>query len=278
MSQQKWRPIDYFTSVEANKILQTVLKWSQNETEVLQESVQADFDKVITAIQQSSVIWKILAEKVLDQEEKVLQLTVQEILKIRKAVLSVLGPGEDKGQENDDNELHASPELARIGSIIQGLFINWTYFSNTKLLAMSIHDFCEEWVKKILTEPGELNSADITLKTKKFSMDDDDDDFWDDDEVSPGDASVIKIIPDIILAYVYSLDKHSWTELPQVLKDELESCRWQHMTSIVADMKRLLLNTKLSQKLKNSIQYSFDPDTRKKIAKLDSYLPFLPKK
>ncbi len=85
------------------------------------------------------------------------------------------------------------------------------------------------------------------------------------------------MIPDILQAYLHYLNRYPQSGLVQVLKDEQESGRWQNMRSVVADMKRLFVHTKLARKMKNAINYSFDVDARKVINELDSYSLFLPK-
>lgn len=84
-------------------------------------------------------------------------------------------------------------------------------------------------------------------------------------------------MPDILQSYVYFLNRHPQLELQKVLQDERESGRWQNMASIVADLKRLLMHTKLARRLKNTINYSFDMDTRERLNEWDSYCLFLPK-
>lgn len=280
MSQKPWKPIEFFTAVQANNILQVALKWSPNEIGALQKFVHTSFEKVLGAIQKSSHIRNITGEifgQNFEKQDK--QFTPQEIIRIRKAVLALL-EGEEDTEEEENSEQHASPELAKLGAAIQGLYTNWTYFSNTLLLATSIHAFCEEWVKKSLEESDKSDSDEGTLKTKTFSKDDEDydEDFWDDnDEICPGDIAIIKVIPDILQAYLYYLNRYPQSGIAQVLKDEQESGRWQNMRSVVADMKRLFVHTKLARKMKNAINYSFDIDAREVINELDSYSLFLPK-
>ncbi len=287
MSQQPpQQPTEFIDSVEANWILQIALRGRPRETAKLQKLVQEGFDKVLEAIQTSpemlAVVWETITKSTDELAGKLpyeKDFTAQEIVKIRKAVLNLLKPGNDY-KEKESSEQHASPELAKLGAAIQGLYTNWTYFSNTLLLATSIHAFCEEWVKKSLEESDKSDSDEGTLKTKTFSQDDEDydEDFWDDnDEICPGDIAIIKVIPDILQAYLYYLNRYPQSGLVQVLKDEQESGRWQNMRSVVADMKRLFVHTKLARKMKNAINYSFDIDAREVINELDSYSLFLPK-
>jgi hypothetical protein len=58
----------------------------------LKEFVNSDFERVISVIQQSSDISEITAEMLdRDKEKNRSQPTAQEIVKIRKAVLALLG-------------------------------------------------------------------------------------------------------------------------------------------------------------------------------------------
>lgn len=282
MNDKTGKPTEYFTSVQANNLVKIALKWNKKETETLQKLVHINFEKVLTAIQRSSLIRKMTEEiSGHDAEQHDKQVTPQEIIKIRKAILSLLNWEEEQEGEEENSEQHASPELAETGAAIQGLYTSWTYFNNTKLLATSIHDFCEEWVRTSLSESEEPSSGHGNIKTKSFSQDDDydDDDFWDDDidEVHSGDIAIIKIIPDILQAYLFYLNRYPQSGIIQVLEDESESGRWQDMRSVVADMKRLLMHTKLVRRLKNSINYNFDSDTRGVLNEIDSYSLSLPK-
>ncbi len=282
MSDKTGTPIEFFTSVQANSILQIALQWKPNEVQGLRQFVRANFENILTEIQRSPTI-KWIAHEVLGQnlERQDKQLTPQEIIKIRKAILSLLDRRRVDEVEESSEE-HASPKLTKTGAIIQGLYTNWTYFSNTKLLATSIHDFCEEWVKKSLDDSEELNRRGVALKTSTAFNDEDDDDFWDDEdddgEVCPGDVAVIKVIPAILQSYINFLDKHENQKITELLQDTSELVRFRDMAGIAANMKRLLMNTKLAGRLKNGVSYNFEMDTRKILNEMDAYSLFLPKK
>lgn len=146
MTHKPWKPIEHFTAVEAHRILKIALRWTPNEIETLQKIVHTDFENALANIQRSAHI-KRMADEIFgqDSEKHDSQLAAPEIIKIRKALLSLLDKEEnDDDEEEESSDQHASPELARIGAVIRGAYTNWTHFSNTELLASSIHDFCEE--------------------------------------------------------------------------------------------------------------------------------------
>ncbi len=283
MSDKTGKPIDYFNAAEAEKLLTIALKWNPKEIEKLEMAVRSGFERILAAIQSSDemvdIVWEIIGE---GKKEYDWNFTPQEIIKIRNGVLNLLRPRNDSN-EKENGEQNASPELARIGAVIQGLYTNWTYFSNTKVLAQSVGDFCKKWIEMSMTDVEESNWKGVTIKTKTFSKDSDDEDddydedFWDDnDEISPGDIAIIKVIPDILQAYLHYLNRYPQSGIAEVLKDERELGRWQDIRSVSTDMKCLLMHTKLARKFRNSISYNFDVDARQVINELDSYSLFLP--
>ncbi len=255
MSDKTGKPIEYFTAVEANRILWIALKWGPNETKKLKQATKSDFENVLATIQASPEMVEIIGDIIGDDKNWFdRHFTPQEIIRFRKTILSLLNREENVDTTEEAADEYASPKLSTIATAINGLYANWTYFDNIKMLATQVEDFFKELWKKSQEEQQERKTWGVAVKKKKYDEDDDeDDDFTGQNyyQILAGDAIVIKTIKSIIYAYIFYLRKFSGTDLDQVLEDEKSQERWHYMAHIVTNFKRFVKQPQNMRSVRN---------------------------
>lgn len=258
MSDITGKPIEYFTAVEAFKILWIALKWKAKEVARLQWYIHSRFDDVISAIQFSPDFSVLFYEIVgVENDSADHQFTVQEIKKFRKNILELIQSEITNEDEEEDNEwtseTHGSKELEKLASVIQGIYVNWTFISNIQLLSTAVSDFFKH------------------LTGKVSDREEDGDTLVEDISILGGDIAVLKTLKSIISSYVLFLDRVPKKDLNTLLKKEQNSGTWWHMGTIVAEFKKFSTQSGMMEDI-SEMSFDFTSDLESTLDSWDSYL------
>ncbi len=260
MSEKSGTPIEFFNSVETNKILKIALKWNPKEVARLQWAVNSQFELVISAVQSNSDFAEFFYSIVGGNKDPYARhFTEQEIKKIRKNIFDLIQAeitNKEGGEEEEEewiNEGHGSKELARLAVAIQGFYVNWTYIPNIQLLSTLASDFFKH------------------LSGKASDGEEDGDCLVEDAIILQGNIAVLKTLKSIISAYILFLDRVPKKNLNDILKNEKTSGTWWHMGTIVAAFKKFSTESGTMEEI-NEMSFDFTSDLQSTLDSWDSYL------